>query len=83
MRKDCFLVCKWFLPIILFFLLINCSGSDKFFERGELELTESEKSDYKGVEPLLGRNDQTRYHFVQKEKTTFRSNIIRSTDLNQ
>ncbi|MCK5005493.1 MAG: sulfatase-like hydrolase/transferase [Candidatus Aminicenantes bacterium] len=73
MRKDFFLVCKWFLPIILFILLINCSGSDKFFERGKLELTESEKSDYKGIEPLLGRNDRSRYHFVQREKTTFRS----------
>lgn len=73
MVKDFQMICKWILPIILLMLLINCSESDKIFERGKLELTGSEQSDYKGVEPLLGGNDLSRYHFAQREKTTFRS----------
>ncbi len=73
MSKYSFWVYKWLLPIVLLSLLISCSENSEVFERGKLELTESETKDYKGIEPLLGRNTQSRYHFAQREKTTFRS----------
>ncbi len=77
MGKDFYKVSKWIILLMLLTILISCTKVEKKFERGTLELTGSEKSDYKGIEPLLGIDGKTRYHFIQREKTTFRSKFYK------
>ncbi len=77
MRENFHKVNKWIILLMLLTILISCSKEDIKFERGKLELTESEKSDYKGIKPLLGIDSKSRYHFVQREKTTYRSKFYK------
>ena len=66
---------KWILLLAAITLLPSCTEKESFFERGELALSEPEQRDYKGLDPLRGNDNESRYHFVQMDKTTYRSKI--------
>ncbi len=68
---------KSILLMMVVLIFVSCSEKEKFFERGELRLTETEKRDYAGLEPLPGNDIKTRYHFIKKNKSTYRSKIYK------
>ncbi len=68
---------KWLMLAIVVLVFISCSEKEKFFERGKLVLTDEEKRDYEELEPLQGNDINSTYHFIQKDKTTYRSKIYK------